>query len=94
MSRFALIGAGVLNDYVPGLNYTLKDAASIGIIGGADGPTAIWLTTTAWPSLSAARMIRGSRLYPWGGKTTRVAPRRLARRCVCFAPTATRCAGL
>jgi oxaloacetate decarboxylase beta subunit len=51
---FALIGAVVLNDYVPGLNYTLKDAASIGIIGGADGPTAIWLTTKLSPELLGA----------------------------------------
>lgn len=51
---FALIGAVVLNDYVPGLNYTLKDAASIGIIGGADGPTAIWLTTKLSPDLLGA----------------------------------------
>ncbi len=45
----ALIGAVLLNDFVPGINFSLRDAASIGIIGGADGPTAIWLTTKLAP---------------------------------------------
>ena len=51
---FALIGALVLNDFVPGLHYTLREAASIGIIGGADGPTAIWLTTKLAPDILGA----------------------------------------
>ncbi len=51
---FALIGALLLNDYVPGLHYTLREAASIGIIGGADGPTAIWLTTKLAPDILGA----------------------------------------
>ena len=50
----ALIGALVLNDFVPGINFTLQEAASIGIIGGADGPTAIWLTTKLAPHLLGA----------------------------------------
>ncbi len=45
----ALIGAVLLNDFVPGIHFSLRDAASIGIIGGADGPTAIWLTTKLAP---------------------------------------------
>ena len=45
----ALIGAVLLNDFVPNINFTLKDAASIGIIGGADGPTAIWLASKLAP---------------------------------------------
>ena len=45
----SLIGAVLLNDFVPGIYFSLKDAASIGIIGGADGPTAIWLTTKLAP---------------------------------------------
>ncbi len=45
----ALIGAVLLNDFVPGIYFSLRDAASIGIIGGADGPTAIWLTTKLAP---------------------------------------------
>jgi len=40
----ALIGALILN-LVPGMTFSLADAASIGIIGGADGPTAIYVTS-------------------------------------------------
>lgn len=35
----------------PGLDFDLKAAASIGIIGGADGPTAIYLTSKLRPEL-------------------------------------------
>jgi Na+-transporting methylmalonyl-CoA/oxaloacetate decarboxylase beta subunit len=38
------IGA-LLLDKLPGISFTLKEATSIGIIGGADGPTAIFLTS-------------------------------------------------
>ncbi len=41
---FALLGALVLN-MLPGMTFSLADAASIGIIGGADGPTAIYVTS-------------------------------------------------
>ncbi len=51
---FALIGALALTIYLPGINFFLTDAASIGIIGGADGPTAIWLTTKLAPDLLGA----------------------------------------
>ncbi|MBL4607254.1 MAG: sodium ion-translocating decarboxylase subunit beta, partial [Pseudomonadales bacterium] len=37
-----LFGAIALNA-VPGIEFTLKDASAIAIIGGADGPTAIFL---------------------------------------------------
>ncbi len=36
---------------VPGLGFTMQQAASIGIIGGADGPTAIFLTSKLAPEL-------------------------------------------
>ncbi|MGI6124089.1 MAG: sodium ion-translocating decarboxylase subunit beta [Acetivibrionales bacterium] len=36
------------------LNFSPEAAASIGIIGGADGPTAIWLTTKLYPDLLPA----------------------------------------
>jgi len=36
------------------LGFPLKGAASIGIIGGADGPTAIWLTSKLAPDLLGA----------------------------------------
>ena len=45
-----LIGALYLN-FIPGINFSLKDAASIGIIGGADGPTAIFLASQLSPRL-------------------------------------------
>ncbi len=48
---FALLGAVFLSVYVPGITFTLRDAASIGIIGGADGPTAIYLTSKLSPQL-------------------------------------------
>ncbi len=40
----ALLGALVL-DLLPWISFSLSDAASIGIIGGADGPTAIYVTS-------------------------------------------------
>ncbi len=49
----ALLGALLLNA-VPGIEFSMKDAASIGIIGGADGPTSIFLCTRLSPSLLGA----------------------------------------
>lgn len=50
-----LIGAIAMNGmHVEGLGYTLRQAASIGIIGGADGPTAIFLTSRLAPELLGA----------------------------------------
>ena len=46
-----LLGALWLTDLVPGINFSLRDAASIGIIGGADGPTAIFLASRLSPRL-------------------------------------------
>lgn len=48
-----LIGAVLLN-LVPGFEFTLKEAASIAIIGGADGPTAIFLSSRLAPDLLGA----------------------------------------
>jgi len=45
-----LLGAVALNE-LPGFAFTLKEAASIAIIGGADGPTAIFLTSRLAPDL-------------------------------------------
>ncbi|MFZ9067386.1 MAG: sodium ion-translocating decarboxylase subunit beta [bacterium] len=45
-----LLGALALN-VVPGIDFSLRDAASIGIIGGADGPTAIFLSSQLSPRL-------------------------------------------
>ncbi len=51
---FALLGALGLTCLNIGIDFDLKDAASIGIIGGADGPTSIFLTSKLSPSLLGA----------------------------------------
>lgn len=48
-----LIGALALTEFA-GFHFSLKDAASIGIIGGADGPTAIYLSSRLSPHLMGA----------------------------------------
>lgn len=48
-----LIGALALTQYL-GFDFSLPDAASIGIIGGADGPTAIFLSSRLSPDLVGA----------------------------------------
>ena len=48
-----LLGALALN-LVPGLHFTFKDAAAIAIIGGADGPTAIYVASRLSPDLLGA----------------------------------------
>ena len=42
---FTLIGALWMSQTFQGVDFTLQDAAAIGIIGGADGPTAIFLAS-------------------------------------------------
>lgn len=49
----SLIGALLLTKYA-GFDFYLKEAASIGIIGGADGPTAIYVTSRLAPHLLGA----------------------------------------
>ncbi len=48
-----LFGAIALN-FVPGFEFTLADASAIAIIGGADGPTAIFLASKLAPDLLGA----------------------------------------
>ena len=48
---FTFLGACLLNLTGLGGGFTLKEAASIAIIGGADGPTAIYLTSKLAPQL-------------------------------------------
>jgi len=48
-----LLGALTLN-MVPGIEFSLQDAAAIAIIGGADGPTAIFLASKLAPELLGA----------------------------------------
>ena len=49
----SLIGALILSQYTS-ISFTLQDAAAIGIIGGADGPTAIFLASKLSPDLLGA----------------------------------------
>lgn len=48
-----LFGAIALN-FVPGFEFSLADASAIAIIGGADGPTAIFLASRLAPDLLGA----------------------------------------
>lgn len=48
-----LIGALALNS-VPGFEFTIEQAAAIAIIGGADGPTAIFVSSRLAPELLGA----------------------------------------
>ncbi|MCP5409423.1 MAG: sodium ion-translocating decarboxylase subunit beta [Chromatiaceae bacterium] len=48
-----LIGALALN-VIPGFGFSLSDASAIAIIGGADGPTAIFLASRLAPELLGA----------------------------------------
>ena len=51
---FTFLGALVLGATIPGIDFGVKEAASIGIIGGADGPTAIYVTKSLAPHLLPA----------------------------------------
>lgn len=49
---FTFLGALIIGGLnIPGLSFTPEQAASIGIIGGADGPTAIYTTSLLAPEL-------------------------------------------
>ena len=50
----SLVGAVLLSQYVPGINFTLEQAAAISIIGGADGPTSIFIASRLAPELLGA----------------------------------------
>ncbi len=43
------LAAWVIADVLGGISFPVKKAATIGIIGGADGPTAIFVTAAAAP---------------------------------------------
>ncbi len=49
-----VLGAMALSQYVGAVEFTLAEAAAIGIIGGADGPTAIFLSAHLAPELLGA----------------------------------------
>ncbi len=48
------LGGLVLSQYIPGFELTMKQAASIAIIGGADGPTSIFLAGRLAPEMLGA----------------------------------------
>ncbi len=50
---FTLFGAIAMN-LVPGMEFSMADAAAIAIIGGADGPTAIYVASRLAPDLLGA----------------------------------------
>lgn len=49
-----VLGAVALSEWVPGVRFSLKEACAIGIIGGADGPTAIFVAGRLAPDLLGA----------------------------------------
>ncbi len=51
---FAFLFALILGAAIPSIGFDVNEAASIGIIGGADGPTAIYVTKTLAPHLLPA----------------------------------------
>lgn len=51
---FVTFLGAILLGFIPGIGFSLEDAASIGIIGGADGPTAIFVAKTLAPRLLGA----------------------------------------
>ncbi|MBB1314762.1 MULTISPECIES: sodium ion-translocating decarboxylase subunit beta [Aliivibrio] len=51
---FATLFGAILLNFVPGMEFSLADASSIAIIGGADGPTAIFLASKLSPDLLGA----------------------------------------
>lgn len=51
---FATLMGALLLNYVPGFDFTLADASAIAIIGGADGPTSIFLGSQLAPDLLGA----------------------------------------
>ncbi|WP_016955647.1 sodium ion-translocating decarboxylase subunit beta [Catenovulum agarivorans] len=51
---FATLFGAILLNLIPGFDFTLADASAIAIIGGADGPTAIFLASRLAPDLLGA----------------------------------------
>jgi oxaloacetate decarboxylase beta subunit len=51
---FATLFGAILLNLLPGFEFSLQDASAIAIIGGADGPTAIFLASKLAPNLLGA----------------------------------------
>ena len=63
---FTLFGAIAMN-LIPGMEFSMADAAAIAIIGGADGPTAIYVASR--PCARPARRHRRGGLFLHGTGT-------------------------
>ncbi|MCR4742758.1 MAG: sodium ion-translocating decarboxylase subunit beta [Treponema sp.] len=50
---FATLFGVALMNYIPGIDYTMKQASAIAIIGGADGPTSIYVSGKLAPEMMA-----------------------------------------
>ena len=66
-----VIGALLLSEYVPGVTFSLQDAAAIGIIGGADGPTAIFLHRDCLKTCSGQSLLRPILTWLWCRSSSR-----------------------
>ncbi len=62
---FATLFGAILLNLVPGMEFSLQDAASIAIIGGADGPTAIFLASRLSPDLLGAIAVAAIVTWRW-----------------------------
>ncbi len=51
---FVTLFGAIMMNLIPGIEFTLADASAIAIIGGADGPTAIFLASRLAPDLLGA----------------------------------------
>lgn len=51
---FATLFGAILLNFIPGFEFSMQDASAIAIIGGADGPTAIFLASRLAPDLLGA----------------------------------------
>lgn len=60
---FATLFGAILLNFVPGMEFSMADASSIAIIGGADGPTAIFLASQLSPDLLG--QLRSLRIAIW-----------------------------
>ncbi|MCI1208250.1 MAG: sodium ion-translocating decarboxylase subunit beta [Treponema sp.] len=49
---FTLFGVALMN-FIPGVDYTMKQACAVAIIGGADGPTSIYVSAKLAPEIMA-----------------------------------------
>lgn len=51
---FATLFGAIMMNMIPGIEFSMQDASAIAIIGGADGPTAIFLASRLAPDLLGA----------------------------------------